>query len=170
MRALLLAVSALTVLPAAGADLAACAAIAADGERLACYDTLAGRAPPSAARAAAPTPTAAAAAAPVASPAPAPSASPVDAAARFGAEQLPAQTDPDQGVDLIESTLPGSFKGWNKDSVFELANGQVWRCIECRDVYYVRENPTVTIKRNFLGSYWLKIEGLNQQARVRRVK
>lgn len=141
----------LIVLPAtAGSDLSTCATIVADAARLACYDALAGRVPPQ----------------PVAEPA----QPPADATASFGAEQLPAPVDDDKGPDLIESTLPGSFRGWNKDSMFELANGQVWHCIECRDVYYVRENPTVTIKRNFLGSYWLKVEGLNQQARVRRVK
>lgn len=151
MRALLPALLVLIALPAAGADLADCAAIAADRERLACYDTLAGRTQPASTAAGTETP-------------------PADPAASFGAEQLPARAAEDGGLDLIESTLIGTFKGWDKDSVFELANGQVWRCVECRSVYYVRENPAVTVKRNFLGSYWLRVEGLNQQARVRRVR
>ncbi|MFA5939091.1 MAG: hypothetical protein WC809_07020 [Sinimarinibacterium sp.] len=167
MRVLLSVLLVLIALPAAGADLAACAAIAADGERLACYDTLAGRLQPQSA----PPATEATAASPTPAPASPPAASAVkDTAASFGAEQLPAKAEEDKGPDLIESTLIGSFKGWDKDSVFELANGQVWRCVECRAVYYVRESPKVTIKRNFLGSYWFKVEGLNQQARVRRVR
>ncbi|MEQ1440715.1 hypothetical protein AAG565_15290 [Fontimonas sp. SYSU GA230001] len=146
MRRLLLALVALTALPATGADLAACAAIDADAARLACYDALAGRAE---------------------SPAEAPAAA---ADARFGAEQLASQPSADKGPDLIESTLTGTFKGWDRNTVFTLANGQAWRCIDCRPVYFVRENPQVTITRNFLGSYWLKVEDLNLQARVRRVR
>lgn len=144
---------------AAEGDFARCASIAPDGERLACYDAAAGRG------------TAAAA--------PAPAESPITAAAEragmadagFGAEQLREPAQPDTGVpDRIESFLSGRFEGWRKDSVFELENGQVWRCVDCRDVYHVRERPKVTIERGLLGSYWLGVEGLNQQARVRRVK
>ena len=41
--------------------------------------------------------------------------------------------------------------------------------MNCRDVYYRAENPAVTVKRGFLGNYWLKVEGLNTQASVKRI-
>ena len=71
----------------------------------------------------------------------------------------------------IESRLIGRFEGWERNSEFALENGQIWRCSECRTIYHrAIESPSVTIRRSFTGVYWLKIEGLNQQAKVRRVR
>lgn len=145
---------------AAELDPSRCAAIDDDAARLRCYDALARPA-----LVASPQPTAA--------PAPTPSAAAprADAEAAFGAEQLPdAPAEDDGRIDRIESRLVGRFEGWQSDTEFTLENGQVWRCVNCRSVYYIRDNPRVTIQRSFLGGYWLKVEGLNQRAAVRRVR
>lgn len=137
------------------ADTAPCAGIADPAARLACYDRLNAPTPPAAEPSAA---TPVATAAPAADP------------QQFGAETLPRQADAATEPDSIQSRISGRFTGWSKDSEFRLDNGQVWRCVDCRDVYHTVDNPAVTVKRNFIGSYWLKIEGLNSQARVKRVK
>lgn len=162
---ILIAVSGTTT--AAGAN--PCAAIAEPAARLACYDRLhAPQATPAPAEPAA-RPTVEPAAATAAIPAPAA----VIETERFGAEALPARpSDPDvpDVPEAIESRISGLFKGWEKNSEFKLDNGQVWRCVNCRDVYYQVESPAVTVKRGFLGSYWLQVEGLNTRATVKRIK
>ncbi len=141
-------------------ELRDCAAVAEPTARLACYDRL--NPPQSEPATAAP---AATITAPVASAPPA-----IVEAERFGAETLPPKAGDPEVPDAIESHISGSFTGWKKDTEFKLDNGQVWRCIDCSETYYRAENPAVTVKRNFVGSYWLKVEGLNTQARVRRIK
>jgi hypothetical protein len=122
--------------------LARCAAIADAQTRLACFDTLA-----------------------------AGTAATPDPVARFGAENLPGRRAQESTAAYIESRLVGDFKGWDRNTQFVLENGQVWRCSDCRATYHSGvEAPAVTIRRSFTGVYWLKVEGLNQQAKVRRVE
>lgn len=171
LRTLLPIGALLLTLPAAAEepDLARCAAIKDAQARLACYDALAPQMPAPAASPAEPVD------APAPPPASAPgatapeSAAPASDAERFGAESLPAKRSSDD-VDEIESRLVGRFEGWKKGTLFELENGQVWRCTDEREVYWARDNPKVTIRRSFVGGYWLKVEGLNAQAKVRRVR
>ncbi len=146
---------------AIAADASACKAIADPAGRLACYDQL--NAPPASPAPAAP------AIKPAAEPAAAAAATPTPVETeRFGAETLPAK--PGEVPEAIESRISGLFKGWEKDTEFKLDNGQVWRCVNCRDVYYQVENPAVTVKRGFMGNYWLQVEGLNTRATVKRIK
>ncbi|SFF65628.1 hypothetical protein SAMN04488120_11819 [Fontimonas thermophila] len=142
---------------AGDAALNRCAALADAQARLACYDALARSAH----------------VAPDTDPGPAPAASvpAADPSDRFGAEDLPPSRSPaENGPDRIESRLTGPLNGWKKGTLFELENGQVWRCIDDREVYWVADRPKVTIRRGFMGNYWLKVEGLNTQARVRRIR
>lgn len=125
-------------------DLARCAVIADAQARLACFDALNASHEPE------PTP---------------------DAADRFGAESLPQQREQKAASTRIESRLVGRFTGWDRNTEFVLENGQVWRCTDCIGVHHSGiESPAVTIRRSFTGVYWLKVEGLNRQAKVRRVK
>jgi hypothetical protein len=132
-------------------ELARCAAITDAPARLACFDAL------STTATATPAPAATATAAP-------------DPADRFGAESLPQRRAQEATAGQIESRLSGRFEGWDRNTEFVLENGQVWRCSDCRAVYHRAESPKVTIRRSFTGVYWLRVEGLNQQAKVRRVR
>lgn len=157
LYALLLALPLLSMATTAAATdsgLARCAQIADAGERLVCYDALAGRTPGIAVGAAGSA-----------------EAAPVPAAARFGAEQLPGvQASEETPPEQIRTRLIGRFTGWEAGTVFRLENGQAWRCVGCRPVFFAADSPQVTISRGVLGGYWLAVDGLNTRARVRRVE
>lgn len=71
----------------------------------------------------------------------------------------------------IESTIPGQFDGWGPNTQIRLANGQVWRVIDGSDAVLAPTQDTrVRIERNVFGTLFLKVEGSNSSAKVRRVK
>jgi len=71
----------------------------------------------------------------------------------------------------IRSTVVGDFDGWGPGSQIRLANGQVWRIIDGSDAVLPRKkDAAVTIERNLFGTLFLKVDGGNSSAKVRRVK
>lgn len=71
----------------------------------------------------------------------------------------------------IVSTLAGEFKGFAKGNRYTLANGQVWEQIEPANLAGVRkDNPGVTIKPGMFNNWFLRIDGYNTAAKVRRIK
>lgn len=71
----------------------------------------------------------------------------------------------------IRSTVVGDFDGWGPGSQIRLANGQVWRVIDGSDAVLPRtKDAAVTIERNLFGTLFLKVDGGNSSAKVRRVK
>jgi hypothetical protein len=170
---LLLAALVMPGLAIAQTDFERCAAIESASERLACFDALtrsAKQEPPATAEILDTTP-ATPQQMPLMPRPVAPLEPPAAAAVeRFGAENLPPPAPETVTPERIESRLQGRFTGWERDTVFELDNGQAWQCQNCRPVYHQAEAPPVSIRRSFTGVYWLKVEGLNQQAKVRRVK
>lgn len=71
----------------------------------------------------------------------------------------------------IRSTVVGDFDGWGPGSQIRLANGQVWRVIDGSDAVLPRtKDAAVTIERNVFGTLFLKVDGGNSSAKVRRVK
>jgi hypothetical protein len=73
-------------------------------------------------------------------------------------------------VQDISTTLPGLFEGWERNTRFTLANGQVWQVSDGTSASYYLRNPKVTVRRAALGSFRLEIEGVNQAPRVQRVE
>jgi len=71
----------------------------------------------------------------------------------------------------IRSTVVGDFDGWGPGSQIRLANGQVWRVIDGSDAVLPRtKDAAVTIERNVFGTLFLKVDGGNSSAKVRRVQ
>jgi len=170
MKALfaLLAVSVSTTVMAADADLLRCRALADAPAKLACYEAIpVGTAAPAPAQVPARPPAAVALeVAPTVGSAAAPAAAAADATFGLTASQM---RKADQ-KDSVESTLVGTFSGWNPGTTFRLANGQTWRVADDSSAsLYAREAPKVAVKRNFIGTYFLEVEGVNQAPRVRRV-
>ena len=105
-----------------------------------------------------------AAAVPVAAATPAPSAA---STASFGKEMVSAELRGEP--PRIESTIVGHFTGWNGNSVFKLANGQVWKQADSSSFDTNLQDPPVVIKRLGLG-YLLTITGHGATVFVRRVQ
>lgn len=125
-----------------------CRTLADTPARLACYDAI-----PVGAQAAA---------APVAA---APARSPEQS---FGLEAAKLR---EEQPKAIVSTINGDFDGWGPTTQFRLANGQVWRVIDGSEAVLPRtSNPKVTIERNVFGTLFLKVDGSNNAAKVRRVQ
>jgi len=78
---------------------------------------------------------------------------------------LPQPTTP----DVIESRIDGEFEGWDGDTVFKLANGQIWEQASYAYTYHYAYRPEVII---FLtaGGYKMKVEGVTDTIYVRRLK
>ena len=76
------------------------------------------------------------------------------------------------GSDRIVSNIVGSFSGWNgAGDLITLANGQVWRVTDSSTRLRVQLSaPRVTIERNALGGWQLRVDGYNTRARVIRVR
>jgi hypothetical protein len=164
MRALaLLLLAATTPALADDAGILRCRAIKDSAARLSCYDAIA---VPSAAPSAAPAAPGQPKAAATPGAAPQAAAAPATPAQQFGME---AKTPVGQ-LDAIESTIPGKFEGWGPNTIIPLANGQSWQISDGSTGYVNAENVKVKIRRAFMGSFVLEIEGSNRIAKVRRVK
>ena len=86
---------------------------------------------------------------------------------QFGNERI-AQAD--EEPDQITSRILGEFKGWSGDTEFQLENGQVWKQSSAGLLIVRINNPTVTIKKSFFGTYTLNVEGVNSSIKVRRTQ
>ena len=86
---------------------------------------------------------------------------------QFGNERI-AQGDAEP--DQITSRILGEFKGWSGDTEFQLENGQVWKQSSAGLLIVRINNPTVTIKKSFFGTYTLNVEGVNSSIKVRRTQ
>ena len=150
----------LTAFQVSAAGLADCRAIADAQARLVCYD---GLPLPAIAPAAPAVPVASVAVAATPAAAPAPAKEP--AGGWFGLSRQSTETD-----KSVTSVIPGHFKGWGPGTRFRLANGQVWRVSDDSSAFYDLNDPKVTITPGILGSYYLKVEGVNDSPHVRRVE
>jgi hypothetical protein len=159
------------------AQLKRCASLVDAGARLACYDTLAGVAAPSAATAqAAPSssaggsagtiPNSAAAAAPVA----AANSSAAPSVADFGVRNGPlqAERDPVREKTMLAVVSAVSFRG-RGELVVRLDNGQVWRQIQPSD-YPLKPGDHVEIDVAALGSYRLWTPSTRRATKVTRIQ
>lgn len=71
----------------------------------------------------------------------------------------------------IESVIVGEFRGFGMGKKYTLQNGQVWEQVEPASLAGVRKNDVaVKIKPGLLGVWYMKIDGYNTQAKVRRIK
>ena len=151
---LVFAASALQAAEPANNALERCRLLPEAAARLACYDALPLTLPLTLPLPPAPAAAPPAAATPVA---PAPEAA-------FGLESRRS------AVQDISSTLPGLFEGWDRNTRFTLANGQVWQVSDGTAASVYLRSPRVTVRRAALGSFRLEIEGVNQAPRVQRVE
>ncbi len=73
--------------------------------------------------------------------------------------------------EAIESSINGEFRGFGKGRRYTLANGQVWEQTDTATLAGVRRtDPVVSIKPGVLGACFMRIDGYNTAAKVRRVE
>lgn len=89
---------------------------------------------------------------------------------QFGLEQQTAAAQAPKELDAIDSRISGRFEGWYPNAIIRLANGQVWQVTDGSSRSYDLTDPKVSIRRGFLGAFYLNLEGDNRTVRVRRVQ
>jgi hypothetical protein len=137
-----------------------CAALAADAERLACYD----------ARMKAPAVPAPAAPVAPATAAPAPPPGEISPAAETPPAGVVRDPPPD-GV-VVPAHLEAAVDSWHKGTRVTLDNGQVWVAVD-EPKYGVAAAPAgaaVTVHQSFFGTWWMKLDGVDREVKVTRLK
>ncbi len=71
----------------------------------------------------------------------------------------------------IVSTLIGRFSGWDGQTTFKLENGMVWLQAD-KGKFYIKEvkDPTVIIEPGMFGTWKLRIEGHDENCKVKRIQ
>ncbi len=156
------------------AGMKACLETTVSSRRLACFEKLARealgetrQAPEAAAEATAAGATAlpGAPAEPAVKRTPAAAPSPDDVRARYGLRES-ARKEPKTLALTIVSAQPDRSGRW----IFESADGQVWVQTDRRRVRLTRLPVAARIEKSFFGSYFLDLEGVPADIRVRRRK
>lgn len=71
----------------------------------------------------------------------------------------------------IAATLQGEFRGFAKGRSYTLDNGQVWEQTDATTVAGVRRDaPRVEMIPGLMNVWYMRVEGLNTRAKVRRTK
>jgi len=68
----------------------------------------------------------------------------------------------------IESRIDGQFDGWEGDTIFQLANGQIWQQTQYAYKYRYKYRPTVTIF-SASGGCTMQVDGVDRTIRVQRI-
>jgi hypothetical protein len=73
--------------------------------------------------------------------------------------------------DAIESRITGDFKGWRRNTMFNLENGQRWQA-DSSDDYVTPPSPSPKVKiyPGMFNTFWMEIEGVRPPVRVKPVK
>lgn len=67
----------------------------------------------------------------------------------------------------IHTRIVGTFRGWDADTVFTLANGQRWQVADDSQLMmHSLDNPKVTLRKGFFGSWLLSLDGTNETVHV----
>ncbi|KAF1017637.1 MAG: hypothetical protein GAK31_00905 [Stenotrophomonas maltophilia] len=71
----------------------------------------------------------------------------------------------------FDSSVQGEFRGFGQGRHFLLANGQEWEQVDA--THYAgarRQDPKVSMRPGVMGVWYMKVEGVNVQPKVRRTK
>lgn len=71
--------------------------------------------------------------------------------------------------NVIESQINDEFEGWSGETVFKLANGQIWQQASYAYTYHYAYRPAVTIFPS-TGGCKMKVEGVDDSILVNRLR
>ncbi len=78
---------------------------------------------------------------------------------------------PTASGETIVSRIPGEFRGWSGRTRITLENGQVWETFPENNKLTVNlTDPTVRIEPGMFGAWYLKVDGYNASAKVKRIQ
>jgi hypothetical protein len=70
---------------------------------------------------------------------------------------------------VVETQIEGEFEGWDGETVFKLANGQIWQQSSFAYIYHYAYRPKVLIYKS--GTiYKMKVDGVGDAIQVKRLK
>lgn len=72
--------------------------------------------------------------------------------------------------DLIESNIDGTFEGWDGETLFILQNGQIWKQESYAYWYHYAYSPEVLIYKTDDGKYKMKVDGVDKEIYVKKIK
>ena len=71
----------------------------------------------------------------------------------------------------LTGILQGECRGFGKGRIYTLDNGQTWEQTDATTLAGVRKtSPKVSMSPGVMGVWYMKVEGVNTQAKVRRTK
>lgn len=70
---------------------------------------------------------------------------------------------------VIETRIDGEFSGWDGETIFKLANGQIWQQASYAYKYHYAYSPKVLIYRSGAG-FRMKVDGVDGEIAVRQLK
>lgn len=70
---------------------------------------------------------------------------------------------------VIETQIEGDFEGWSGDTIFKLANGQIWQQSSYAYTYHYAYRPKVLIYKTGV-AYQMKVDGVDSAIQVKRLK
>jgi hypothetical protein len=74
-----------------------------------------------------------------------------------------------ENMDVFcESSIDGTFEGFDEDAIFLLRNGQCWKQSEYKYHYHYKYNPPVTIIKKE-GKHFIIVAGLDHMIKVERL-
>lgn len=81
----------------------------------------------------------------------------------------PVIVAPPATESAIETKIDGDFEGWDGETIFKLANGQIWQQTEYNYHYHYAFSPKVVIYKSGSG-YKMKVDGVDKAIGVKRIK
>lgn len=69
----------------------------------------------------------------------------------------------------METQIDGEFNGWEGETIFKMLNGSIWQQASYDYEYHYAYMPDVLIYRKG-GSYYMRVEGVEDEIRVNRIK
>lgn len=69
---------------------------------------------------------------------------------------------------VCETCVNGSFHGWDGNTIYELANGQVWKQARYHYHYHYAYRPKVRLLQD-CGRYFMEVAGVSKAEEVRRI-
>jgi len=88
---------------------------------------------------------------------------------QLSVRQITGAASPTTAGDVIESRIEGEFTGWEGETIFRLANGQIWQQSRYAYKYRYAYSPDVLILR-INGRFIMQVEGMDDTVQVTRIR